>query len=163
MFALGCRIVPGKHLHIYSGGANFVERRYGEVRILGILGSSHIRSSPRFVQPANTSGTYYGSPAVKQMPTASRFIADSSPAGNKTRGECDAKNPEASSYGRNVLSRVLRGARMHCMVQRSYKSPPLGEGRGCVCNLTSNTGIRGQCFTHLLPCFKDMRGRGAVH
>jgi hypothetical protein len=52
---------------------------------------------------------------------------------------------------------------MHCMVQRNYKSPPLGEGRGCVCNLTSNTGIRGQCFTHLLPCFKDMRGRGAVH
>src|SRR5918999_4670695 len=69
------------------------------------------------------------------------FIADSSPAGNKARGECDAKNPEASSYGRNVLSRVLRGARMHCMVQRSYKSPPLGEGRGCGCNPTSNTGI----------------------
>src|SRR5215208_2749488 len=31
------------------GYANFVELRFGEVRILGILGSSHIRSSRKFV------------------------------------------------------------------------------------------------------------------
>src|SRR5215207_424717 len=37
MFPLGCRILPGKHLHIYSGGANFVELRYGEVRRMHLL------------------------------------------------------------------------------------------------------------------------------
>src|SRR5215207_4922964 len=36
MFPNGCRIVPGKHLHKYSGGANFLELRYGEVRRISI-------------------------------------------------------------------------------------------------------------------------------
>jgi hypothetical protein len=33
MFPLGCRILPGKHLHKYSGGANFVELRKAEVQL----------------------------------------------------------------------------------------------------------------------------------
>jgi hypothetical protein len=37
MFPLGCRILPGKHLHKYSGGANFVELRKGEVRRMHLL------------------------------------------------------------------------------------------------------------------------------
>jgi hypothetical protein len=41
--------------------------------------------------------------------------------------------------------------------RRSYKSPPLGEGRGCGYNLTSNIATRGKCFTHLLACFMPMR------
>ena len=32
MFPRGCRILPGKHLDKYSGGANFSELRRGEVR-----------------------------------------------------------------------------------------------------------------------------------
>src|SRR5215217_3924858 len=36
MFPIGCRILPRKHLHKYSGGANFVELRQREVRRISI-------------------------------------------------------------------------------------------------------------------------------
>jgi hypothetical protein len=53
----------------------------------------------------------------KEPPRPSKFIADSSPIGNKAGEEhVTQSNTEASSLCGEILQRALRGARVHCMV-----------------------------------------------